>query len=199
MNHFSKYLLLISGLLAVLSGPLVFSADSGWITLIDGDNGIDNFDRVGTANWTPGDGFIGATSSADGPGYLVTKDSYDDFELRVEFWSSDDANSGIYMRCQDANTITDRSCYEANIFDQRGDLSFGTGGIVHIAPVSEPYPKAGGRWNTYEITLRGSSLSVVLNGETTAEAEDTQFSSGPIALQWGRGELRFRSMQIRPL
>jgi hypothetical protein len=199
MNFTRKFLLIIPVLIAALIGPMVFSAESGWISLIDGDSGIDNFDRVGTANWTPVDGFIGATSSDNGPGYLVTKESYDDFELRVEFWASDDANSGIYMRCQDATTITDRSCYEANIFDQRGDLSFGTGGIVHIAPVSEPYPKVGGKWNTYEITLRGSSLSVILNGETTAEAEDTQFSSGPIALQWGRGELRFRSMQIRPL
>ena len=130
---------------------------------------------------------------------VISTPAYDDFELRVEFWASDDANSGIFMRCQDANTITDRSCYEANIFDQRGDLSFGTGGVVHIAPVSEPYPKAGGRWNTYEITLQGSRMTLVLNGETTAEAEDSQFSSGPIALQWGRGTLRFRSMQIRPL
>ena len=199
MNHNRKYFLLITGLLTTLSGPLVFSADSGWITLIDGANGIDNFNRVGQANWAPADGFIGATSSVDGPGFLVTKESYDDFELRVEFWASDDANSGIFMRCQDANTITDRSCYEANIFDQRGDLSFGTGGVVHIAPVAEPYPKAGGKWNTYEITMQGSRMTVVLNGVTTAEAEDSQFSSGPIALQWGRGELRFRSMQIRPL
>ena len=29
--------------------------------------------------------------------------------------------------------MTDRTCYEANIFDQRPDPSFGTGAIVHLA------------------------------------------------------------------
>jgi hypothetical protein len=42
-------------------------------------------------------------------------------QVYVEFWASDDANSGIFLRCQDPTTITDRSCYEANIFDQRKD------------------------------------------------------------------------------
>lgn len=199
MKSFTRYLSLVAGLAVVLSGPAIFSAESGWITLIDGDRGMDNFNRVGSANWAGYDGFVGATSSAGGAGFLVTKESYDDFELRVEFWVSDDANSGIYLRCQDGNVITDRSCYEANIYDQRPDLTFGTGGIVHIAPVAEPYPKAGGKWNTYEITANGPQLKVVLNGVTTAEAEDSQFAGGPIALQWGQGTVRFRSVQIRPL
>ena len=177
----------------------VFSAEDGWVTLIDGSSGLENFNQVGTANWAAVGGAIVASTSAGGPGYLVTRDSFGDFEVRVEFWASHDANSGIYMRCQDASTITDRSCYEANIFDQRGDLSFGTGGIVHIAPASEPYPKVGDKWNVYRITLQGSSLRVELNGEVTAEANDTQFSSGPIALQWGRGVMRFRRLEIRPL
>ncbi|MCP5346118.1 MAG: DUF1080 domain-containing protein [Gammaproteobacteria bacterium] len=199
MKQLTRSFLLVTGLAAALAGPVVFSADAGWITLLEGTSGMNNFNRVGSANWAGYDGMVGATSSADGPGYLVTKESYDNFELRVEFWVSDDANSGIYMRCQDPQVITDRSCYEANIFDQRPDLSFGTGGIVHIAPVAEPYPKAGGKWNTYEITANGPQLKAVLNGVTTAEAEDSQFSSGPIALQWGRGTVRFRSVQIRPL
>jgi len=185
----------------VLSAIPIYSvaAEEGWITLIDGSSGLENFNQVGTANWAAIGGAIVASASAGGPGYLVTRDSYGDFELRAEFWASHDANSGIYMRCQDANTITDRSCYEANIFDQRGDLSFGTGGIVHIAPASEPYPKVGDKWNVYQITLRGSSLTVLLNGEVTAEGNDSQFSTGPIALQWGRGMLRFRRLEIRPL
>jgi hypothetical protein len=43
-------------------------------------------------------------------GYLVSKKPYKDFVLRVEFWPSDDANSGIYFRCLDAKEITDRTC-----------------------------------------------------------------------------------------
>ena len=185
----------------LLSGLFAFSAQAAeeeWITLIDGTEGMANFDIVGEANWNAADGAIQAT---EGPGtsFLLTKESYSNFVLRVEFWVSDDANSGIYMRCQDIAAITDRSCYEANIYDQRPDLSFGTGGIVHVGPVAEPYPKAGGKWNTYEITLDNEHLMVTLNGVQTVHTTDTQFAAGPIGLQWARGTVRFRNMQIMPL
>ncbi len=172
-------------------------AQDGWTTLIDGTGGMQNFNIVGGANWSASDGTIHATGETGG--FLVTKESYDNFLLTVEFWVSDDANSGIYMRCQDPTTITDRSCYEANIFDQRPDLTFGTGGIVHIAPVAEPFPKVGGKWNTYQITMDGEHMTVLLNGIQTVHAMDSQFASGPIALQWARGIVRFRSVKIQRL
>lgn len=170
--------------------------DAGWTTLIDRGQGMEYFDRVGTANWNVADGAVQATASQKGPGYLVTKSSYGDFVVRVEFWASDDANSGIFMRCQNRNEITDKSCYEANIFDQRPDPSYGTGAIVHFAKI-EKMPKAGGKWNTYEITAQGSKVTVKLNGEQTVVLDDPQFKSGPVALQWGRGTIKFRKVQIR--
>lgn len=173
------------------------SAQDSAITLINGSYGMENFNVVGDALWTEADGII--QSTGEGTGFLVSKESYDNFLLTAEFWVSEDANSGIYMRCQDATTITDRSCYEANIFDQRPDLTFGTGGIVHIAPVAEPFPKAGGKWNTYQITMDGEHMTVVLNGVQTVHAMDSQFASGPIALQWARGTVQFRNVSIQPL
>lgn len=174
------------------------AADNDWVTLIDGTEGLDNFNIVGDANWTPEMASIRATQGS-GASFLVTKDSYTDFEIRVEFWASHDANSGIYMRCQNPQRITDRDCYEANIFDQRPDPDYGTGGIVHIAPVSEPRPMAGDHWNIYKITARGNHLVAELNGKVTADVRDDKLASGPIALQWARGELRFRKVQIREL
>ena len=169
-----------------------------WTSLLDGTKGMENWNRVGNANWRAVDGAVQADNSVKGAGYLVSKKSYGDFALRVEFWASDDANSGIYMRCANPQVITDKSCYEANIFDQRPDPTYGTGAIVHLAKVA-PMPKAGGKWNTYEITARGSKLSVVLNGRRTAELDDKQFASGPLALQWGRGVIKFRKVEVRPL
>jgi hypothetical protein len=171
----------------------------GGTTLLDGAKGLENWERVGDANWREVDGVIQADKrSGKDPGFLVSKNNYSDFQLRVEFWASDDANSGIFMRCQDRKQITDKSCYEANIFDQRPDPTYGTGAIVHIAPV-KPMPKAGGKWNVYEITARGPRLTVVLNGQKTVEIEHSQFKSGPIALQYGAGVVKFRKVQIRPL
>ena len=171
---------------------------SSWTSLVDGTRGLENFDRVGVANWSATDGAIQASAGGARPAYLVSKQSYTDFTMRVEFWSSDDANSGVFVRCANPAEITDENCYEANIFDQRPDPSYGTGAIVKVAKVS-PMPKAGGKWNVYEITAKGPRLTLVLNGVKTVDVEDSKLTSGPVALQWGRGVIRFRKVDIRPI
>ncbi|HEY7680208.1 MAG TPA: DUF1080 domain-containing protein [Terriglobia bacterium] len=176
----------------------------GWDTLIDGDKGLENWNRVGDANWRAEDGAIVADKGKGG--FLVSKKSYKDFQLRVEFWADHTANSGIYMRCANPDKLTDKTCYEANIFDRRPDPTYGTGGIVHIARVSS-VQMAGGKWNTYEITAKGQQLTVVLNGVQTASAQHGQFAQGPIGLQFGNippkglpgGAIKFRKVQIKEL
>jgi len=173
--------------------------DAGWTTLIDGAQGLDNFTRAGEANWSAGDGVIQASQGGKELGYLVSKQSYKDFTVRVEFWASDDANSGVFLRCQERTKITDQNCYEANIFDQRPDPTYGTGAIVRVAKVPDPAPKAGGKWNTYEITAQGAHLVLVLNGQKTVDVQDGKLAEGPIALQWGQGTIKFRKVQVKPL
>ena len=180
------------------SEPMAIPEPTDWVTLIDGTEGLDNFNRVGDANWTEEFSSIRATEG-NGASWLVTKDSYSDFVIRVEFWASDDSNSGIYMRCQNPEVITDRDCYEANIYDQRPDPSYGTGGIVHRAAVSEPAPTVGDKWNVYRITAYGDHLIAELNNEITADVSDSELSEGPIGLQWAAGELRFRKVEIARL
>jgi hypothetical protein len=185
------------GIYAVM--PEAASQEAGWITLFDGKD-LDGWDQVGGSNWHVADGAIVADTMADKkePGYLVTKKSYKNFAVRVEFMPSDDANSGIYFRCLDAKKITDRTCYEANIFDQRPDPSYGTGAITRYVEVN-PMPKAGGKWNTYEVTANGRDIAVVLNGQTTAKVRNGMFDEGPIALQHGAGAIKFRKVQVKPL
>ena len=174
-------------------------ADIGWTTLIDGASGLDNWLRVGDANWRAVDGAIQADKKVDkANGFLLTKQSYGDFRIRAEFWASDDANSGIFMRCTNPKDITDKTCYEANIFDQRPEPSYGTGAIVNIATVS-PMPKAGGQWNVFDITLQGARLTVTLNGVRTVDVQDTGLTRGPIGLQYAAGTIKFRKVQIRPI
>ena len=181
------------------AGSSYGQADAGWITLIDGATGLENWIRVGDANWRAAEGAIQADKKTEqASSFLVSKNSYADFQIRVEFWASDDANSGIYMRCADPKTPTDKTCYEANIFDQRPDPTYGTGAIVHIAAVS-PMPKAGGKWNTYDITVKGTRLTVTLNGVRTVDVEDSKLPTGPIALQYAAGVVKFRKVQIKPL
>jgi len=170
----------------------------GWTPLVDNGRGMEKLNRVGEADWALVDGALQATKGS-GNAYLVTRESYTDFVIRAEFWASDDANSGLFMRCQKPADINDETCYEANIFDQRPDPTYGTGSIVKVAPVRQPPPKAGGKWNTMEVTLKGDHIVVVLNGEKTVDHRDRKFASGPVALQWGRGTVKFRKVEIRTI
>jgi hypothetical protein len=171
----------------------------GWTVLFDGKTIGDEWNRVGETNWRVEDGAIVADKrTSQAPAHLVTKQKYKDFQVYVEFWASDDANSGIFLRCQDPMKITDRSCYEANIFDQRKDPTYGTGAIVHYVEVN-PMPKAGGKWNTYEITAKGRQITVMLNGKKTVELHNGLFTEGPFTLQHGGGTIKFRKVAIRPM
>ena len=191
--------------LVVVLGLIAFGCTQppmrpGWVTLIDGERGLENFNQVGDANWRAEGGAIVADKGRGGS-YLVSKNVYSDFELKAEFWADDTTNSAIHMRAQGPSDITDRNSYEANIFDRRPDPTYGTGGIVNFARVIGS-PKAGGRWNTYEITAKGPHIVVMLNGVRTAELTDGSFARGPIALQYHEnpgGAIKWRRLVIKPL
>jgi hypothetical protein len=190
---------------AALVGTAVFHhadharGDDGWITLLDATS-KGEWSEVGKANWMFKGGEL-IVDKLDGKdlAYLVSKNSYKDFQIRAEFWVDDEANSGIFLRCDRPDKIDAKICYEVNIFDKRPDPTYGTGAIVDTAKV-DPMPKAGGKWNTYEITARGPHLTIVLNGQTTADVQDSKhLNAGPIALQYGSGVVKFRKVQIKPL
>jgi Domain of Unknown Function (DUF1080) len=181
--------------------------DTGWIMLFDGKN-LDNFNQVGNANWRIEDGAIVADR---GNGFLVSKNAYTDYQIRAEFWVDGDANSGVFIRCTDPDKIGSASAYEVNIWDARPDPSYGTGAIVNVGKV-DPMPRAAGKWNVYEITAKGSTFTVTLNGQKTVDgAQDAKFATGRVALQHGlgvkddkgvendKGLVKFRKVEIKPL
>ena len=49
------------------------------------------------------------------------------------------------------------------------------------------------------LTAKGRDITVVLNGEKTAELRNGMFDEGSIALQNGAGTIKFRKVQIKPL
>jgi hypothetical protein len=169
--------------------------DRGWITLFDGTS-LDNWNQIGNADWV----LVGGVVQADaGNGFLVSKNSYTDFQIRAEFWVDAPANSGVFIRCGDPTKVTAVNAYEVNIFDTRPDPSYGTGAIVNVAKVV-PMPKAAGKWNLYEITAKGGRFTVTLNGvRTVSGAQDFTHASGWIALQYAGGVVKFRKVQIKPI
>lgn len=163
-----------------------------WQTLFDGSN-LTGWTQIGDANWQVTDGAVAADS---GTGFLLTAASYTDFDLDLEFWVTPDANSGVFVRCANPREIGAATCYEVNIFDQRPDPAYRTGGIVNVA---EPKVmlETGDRWNHYEISAHGSHLVVKLNGQTTVDTNDDKLAAGPFALQYGAGRVMFRNVRIR--
>jgi hypothetical protein len=165
---------------------------SNWVTLFDGKS-LDGWTREGDANWQLADDAVKANG---GTGFLLTEMGYGDFDLQVEFFVSPDANSGVFLRCSKPKEIGAATCYEVNIFDQRPDPIYRTGAIVGVAKPNVML-ETGDKWNTYEISAHGKHLVVKLNGQTTVDVEDDKFASGPIALQYGAGQVMFRNVRIR--
>jgi hypothetical protein len=194
----SGLLLVAFGLGACTSQPSP-PTEADWITLIDGETGLENWDHVGNANWRAEDGAIVADlKTVESNAFLVSPDAYTDFELRVEFWAIAETNSGVFIRCSDPTEIGAATAYEINIWDTRPDPVYGTGGIVNVAERSSPVT-AGGQWNTFEISAQGDHLTVTMNGVQTVDVHDSRFVSGPIALQYATEVVKFRSVEIRPL
>jgi len=196
------------GLLAVafmVVGCTTQPYGTGWVTLVDGDKGLENWNRIGDANWRAEGGAIVADKGKGG--YLVSKNTYGNFEIYAEFWAETDTNSGIFLRAQDPKNVGADSAYEVNIWDIRPDPTYATAAIVNVAAVPVPtIYKAGGKWNTFEISAKGTELTVKFNGAVTVNVQNSKFASGPFALQYGfgvkgatGGPIKWRKVQIRPI
>ena len=156
---------------------------------------INDWNQIGDANWRIENGAFVADG---GKGHLVSKESYEDFQIKLEFWVDKPANSGVFLRITNPADVTDSTSYEVNIFDTRADQTYRTGGIVHFAAPKVSIDTAG-QWNTYDITAKGSKIVAILNGETTVELDDDTYSSGPLSLQYAAGVVKFRNVEIRKL
>jgi hypothetical protein len=181
-------------LIALTVAAPAVTAQGGWNTLLEGTS-MKGWDVVGNANWSVADGSVQASM---GTGFLVTPMSYTDFQITADFWVTDDANSGIFIRCSDPKTINAMNAYEVNIFDKRPDQTYRTGAIVDVAkPLS--VINTGGKWNTIDITARGPRMTVLINGQKMVDVQDNKHARGPIALQYGAGTVKFKNVKLRTL
>ena len=169
----------------------------GWVTLIDGENGLQNFTRLGDANWTASQGAIWADrKNSKDAGILLSKDTYKDFEIYAEFWADEEANSGIYIRVTNQKVVNTKAAYEVQIWDKSPGMA--TASVMPPAKAAPTF-KAAGRWNTFEITAKGPRIIVKMNGEQAVDVNDSAFPAGPIALQYNAGTIKFRKVMIKPL
>jgi hypothetical protein len=173
-------------------------AEPTWAVLFAGQD-LTSFNEIGGANWRLEDGIVMA-DDGEPPGFLVTKGAFTDFHIRIEFQASSETNSGIFIRCPDANIVSAEECYEINVYDENPNAANRTGAVVNHAPPAVGV-MAGDAWNTFDIIAEGAHLTVRVNDTVTADYVDpeNEHPSGYIALQYNGGPIRFRDVRIRPL
>jgi len=167
----------------------------GWTLLFDGSS-LDGWAPRGDARWEVSDGTISAVPES-GRGLIATTAHHANFQLNVDFWIDETANSGVFIRTPAEGAISQGNSFEVNIYDPHD--SWPTGSINEIAKI-QTMPNTTGKWNTFEITADGDHLMVKLNGETTVDARSDRHTHGPIALQYNaRGQVRFRNVKLKTL
>ncbi len=133
-------------------------------------------------------------------GNLITNQKFNDFKLSIEFRYPEGSNSGIYLRGR----------HELQIEDSNGradDVSIG--GIYGFIAPSVNAAKNPGEWQTFEITLVGRHVTVVLNGIdviynrpipgiTGGSLDSKEGEPGPIMIQGDHGPIEFRKFVITP-
>jgi hypothetical protein len=152
----------------------------------------------GTSQWSFENGVLkNARSGAN----LVTTSKYDDFKLHLEVNCPKGSNSGIYLRGR----------YEVQVEDaiDPEPKSTDLGGVYGFLVPNENASAGAGNWQTFDITLVGRRVTVVLNGKTiigdqtipgiTGGALDSdEGAPGPIYLQGDHGAVAYRNLRITP-
>jgi len=152
----------------------------------------------GKSQWSAENGVL---KNAGSGANLVTAAKYDDFTLHLEVNCPKGSNSGIYLRGR----------YEVQVEDavDPEPKSTDLGGVYGFLVPNENASAGAGNWQTFDITLVGRRVTVVLNGKTiigdqtipgiTGGALDSdEGAPGPIYLQGDHGAVSYRNLRITP-
>jgi hypothetical protein len=186
--------LVVAGVATLSHAPGAAAQSGGWTKLFNGKD-LSNWNVTGNADWRVTDGVIEASKAR---GFLVSKQSYGDFEMQADVWTTPDSNGGLLFRITKPEDPGIENGYELNVNDKRADQTGRTGSIVNVAKPLVQFD-AGGKWVTAVITAKGPHMVATLNGIKTAEADDAKYARGPVSLQAAGGVVRYRNVQIREL
>ena len=132
---------------------------------------------------------------------LMTEAKFEDFQLHVEVMVPQGSNSGIYLRGR----------YEVQVQDDHGKEPHarGMGGIYgQLTPVENAALPAG-EWQSFDITLLGRTVTVILNGKTLIDRQEIpgitggaldsrEAEPGPIFLQGDHRRILYRNLVLTP-
>lgn len=177
------------------SAPPVWGAP---VALFDGKN-MDAWEPMGErSHWSVVNGVL---TNARGGANLRTRQTFEDFKLHLEFRSPKGGNSGVYLRGRHEVQIEDSLNVEPK--------STHMGGVYGFLYPNENAYTGPGVWQTFDITLIGRRVTVVLNGKaiivdqtipgiTGGALDSKEGEPGPIYLQGDHTGMEFRNIVITP-
>jgi len=166
----------------------------GWILLWDGET-MFGWESHGGAEWRISSGAL-VGDSAQG-GWLGTTTAFSDYELRAEFRTAADGNSGMFLRSA-REGAPHQTGYELQVYDAHPG-GYNTGSLVGYARAGETKINPG-QWNRVEVTARGDHFVVRHNGRQVLDGRDGAHAVGVIGLQYNQGKkIEFRNLKLRPL
>jgi hypothetical protein len=182
---------------------------TGWRKFVDPKSGADP-DKI----WQVKGGEIVCEGSVNG--YLITEKEYGDFELRLQWrWGdkvTSQRNSGVFVWVSGPDKIWPRAV-EAQLFiNHAGDIWLVDGFKLdvdsarrdprtpnHFLRTKDKVEKEVGQWNQYEITCKGDTLKLVVNGQLVNEGRGAERTRGKVLLQSEGAEIHFRNIELKHL
>lgn len=157
--------------------------------------------------FTVRDGVIHITG--DPFGYMRTKEKYSDYKLHVEWrWPSEATNSGVFVHGQEPDAIW-LKCIECQLMaGNAGDFVCMNGADISERPdkskavvkkLAESSEKPVGEWNTMEVTCKGSTIEVFVNGILQNKGTNVNITSGSICLQSEGKAIEFKNVYLTKL
>ncbi|HEX5051584.1 MAG TPA: DUF1080 domain-containing protein [Planctomycetota bacterium] len=147
----------------------------------DGDGFVSLFDGKTLAGWQ---GAVDSYEVKDGAirckagtgGNLFTKERYDDYVVRLEFLLPPGGNNGLAMRYPGEGDPA-YTGFEVQVLDDSAPQYEKLkpyqyhGSVYGVVPSQRGYQRPVGEWNFEEVTVRGSQVTVELNGSVIVDAD----------------------------
>ncbi len=190
----------------------------GFVSLFNGKD-LDNW--IGNKkSYVVEDGMIAVKPSDDSGGNLYTEKEYSDFIFRFEFQLTPAANNGLGIRAP----LTGDAAYvgmELQILDNTAPVYANLqpyqyhGSVYGVIPAKRGYLKPVGEWNYEEVTVKGTHITIVLNGTTIVDGDiagprdngtmdhkdhpGLKNETGHIGFLGHGSELKFKNIRIKDL